>query len=249
MASALSKAFSVIWLLRRSPEPLTLSEIARSVSIAQSTAHSILKELLEQGAIVQDDNRRYSMGPAMFYLGAAYVKQVPVYSRIWDSLVDVADDVRLTAVLAVPWREHQLILDVHQNRQPGVDVAFGGRVPLDAGAWGKAYYAWSTDRPTSLTQYTPRTEVVMEAYERQLEEARARGYATDLEEFLPGAGAVAGAVTNGKQTVEAIVALVGGVAVTTEANLVEAGQRLAGLVANVSYALGDDRRLKVIGQE
>jgi DNA-binding IclR family transcriptional regulator len=249
VASAVSKAFRVIWLLRRSPEPLNLSEIARSVSIAQSTAHSVLKELLEQGAIAQDDNRRYSIGPAMFYLGAAYVKQVPVYSRIWDSLVALADDVRLTAVLVIPWRDHHLILDVHQNPQPGVDVAFGGRVPLDAGAWGKAYYAWSSERPKSLTQYTPKTEVSLEAYERELDEARTRGYATDLGEFLVGAGAVASAVTNGKQEVEAIVALVGGAGVTAEATLTDAGQRLSGLVANVSYTLGDDRRVKVIGQD
>jgi DNA-binding IclR family transcriptional regulator len=74
----------------------------------------------------------------MFYLGAAYVK-VPVHSRIWDGLVVPADDVRLTAVLAVPWREHHLILDVHENPHPGVDVAIGGRVPIEAGAWGKAY--------------------------------------------------------------------------------------------------------------
>jgi DNA-binding IclR family transcriptional regulator len=249
VASAVSKAFRVIWLLRRSPEPLNLSEIARSVSIAQSTAHSVLKELLAQGAVAQDENRRYTVGPAMFYLGAAYVKQVSVYSRIWDSLVSVADDVRLTAVIAIPWREHHLILDVHQNPQPGVDVAFGGRVPLDAGAWGKAYYAWSAERPTSLTRYTPKTEVSLDAYEHQLEEARIRGYATDLGEFLAATCSVASAVTNGKQAVEAIAALVGGAGVTDEASLVDAGQRLAGLVANISYTLGDDRRVKVIGQD
>jgi IclR family transcriptional regulator, acetate operon repressor len=249
VASAVSKAFRVMWLLRRSPEPLNLSEIARSVSIAQSTAHSVLKELLSQGALVQDDNRRYSVGPAMFYLGAAYVKQVPVHSRIWDSLVVLADDVRLTAVLAVPWRDYHLILDVHQNPQPGVDVAFGGRVPIDAGAWGKAYYAWSDEKPPTLSQYTPKTIVELDEYERQREEARARGYATDLGEFLVGAGAVASAVTNGKPGVEAIVALVGGAGSTPEASLSDAGQRLAGLAANVSYALGDGRRVKVIGQD
>ena len=249
MASAVSKAFAVMWLLRRSPEPLNLSEIARSVSIAQSTAHSVLKELLAQGALVQDDNRRYSVGPAMFYLGAAYVKQVPVHSRIWDSLVGLADDVRFTAVLAVPWRDHHLILNVHQNPQPGVDVAFGGRVPIDAGAWGKAYYAWSDERPGALTQYTPNTIVDQEAYEGQLAAARARGYATDLGEFLVGARADASAVTNNKQGVEAIIALVGGAGSTSEVSLSDAGQRLAGLAANVSYALGDGRRVKVIGQD
>jgi IclR family acetate operon transcriptional repressor len=249
MASAVSKAFRVMWLLRRSPEPLNLTEIARSVSIAQSTAHSILKELVAQGALVQDESRRYSLGPAMFYLGAAYVKQVPVHARIWDTLVVLADDVRLAAVVAVPWRDHHFILDVHQNPQPGVDVAFGGRVPLDAGAWGKAYYAWSVERPTALTRYTPHTTVELDAYEHQLEDARIRGYATDHEEFLVGAGAVASAVTNSKQAVEAIVALVGGVGSTSEVTFDDAGQRLAGLAANVSYALGDVRRVKVIGYE
>jgi IclR family acetate operon transcriptional repressor len=243
-----SKAFRVLWLLRRSPEPLNLTELARSVSIAQSTAHSVLKELLAQGAVVQDNNRRYSVGPAMFYLGAAYVKQVPVHARVWDALVVLADDVRLTAVLAAPWEENHLILDVHQNPQPGVDVAFGGRVPLDAGAWGKAYYAWANERPTELTKYTPRTVTSLDEYSRQLDEARTRGYATDNGEFLTGAGAVASAVTNAEQGVEGIVALVGGGAVM-ENRYGDIGQRLAALAAQASHALGDSRRVSVIGQE
>lgn len=249
MASAVSKAFRVLWLLRRSPEPLNLSEIARSLSIAQSTAHSVLKELVAQGALVQDDSRRYGIGPAMFYLGASYVKHVPVHARIWDSLVVLADDVRLTAVVAVPWEDYHLILNVHQNPQPGVDVAFGGRVPLDAGAWGKAYAAWSNGNPASLTKYTPATILDVEAYKRELEEARARGYAMDVGEFLPGAGAVASAVTDSKQSVEAIVALVGGAGLNSGVAFNEAGQRLAGLAASVSYGLGDTRRVTVIGRD
>jgi DNA-binding IclR family transcriptional regulator len=185
----------------------------------------------------------------MFYLGTAYVKQVPVHSRIWDGLVVLADDVRLTAVLAVPWRDHHLILDVHENPQPGVDVAIGGRVPLDAGAWGKAYYSWAADRPGPLTRYTSRSVIAPQAYEQQLAEAQSHGYATDIGEFLSGAGAVASAVTNGRQAVEAIAALVGGGGSTSRASLNEAGQRLAGLAANVSYALGDGRRVKVIGED
>lgn len=248
MASAVGKAFNIMWVLRRSPEPLSLTDIARAVDIAPSTAYSILSQLSAQGAVLQDSVRRYTLGPAVFYLGAAYVKHVPIYSRVWDGLTQLADAVGLTAVVAVPWGDHHLILDVHQNSRLDITVAFGGRVPLDAGAWGKAYFAWSGRQPETLTGYTPKTPTDNDEYARQLEEALARGYAIDVEEFHLGAGAVASAVTS-QQGIEGVVALVGGVGITSVEEFNDAGRRLASLSASMSYALGDSRRIKIIGYD
>lgn len=248
MASAVSKAFKIMWLLRRSPAPLSLTEVARAVGVAPSTAHSILNGLSSEGAVVSNEERRYSLGPATFYLGASYARSVPVHSRTWSDLIRLADDVDLTAVALVVWADHYLILDVHQNDHPGLEVAFGGRVPLDAGAWGKAYYAWRCEAPESLTKYTANTIVEAEAYEHDLEIARERGYATDHEEFLIGAGAVASVVTSDKG-LEGVLALVGAVGTVDESQFQEAGQRLAGLATNISYALGDARRVTIVGRD
>jgi DNA-binding IclR family transcriptional regulator len=249
MPGAVNKAFSIIRLLRRSPSPLTLTEIARSVKIAPSTAHSVVSELLAQGVLIADGDRRYRLGPSLFYYGAAFARSASIYRSTWRDLLELSREVSLTAVVAVPWQNHHLILNVHPSGSPGMEVAFGGRVPIDAGAWGKAYFAWSNEElPTELTPHTPKTITDPKRYAEEVEKARAHGYAVDGEEFMPGAGAVAAAVTSdaGLEGIAALVGLLSEIADVGEANV---GRRLASVASRASYTLGDHSRVRVVGEE
>jgi DNA-binding IclR family transcriptional regulator len=249
LAGAVNKAFSVIRLLRRTQGSLTLAEIARSVKIAPSTAHSILSELSAQGAVLQDGSRRYLLGPASFYLGAAYVRGVPIYRGIWSALVELAHEQGLTGIIAVPWEHHHLILDVHNGGGGSVQVAFGGRVPIDAGAMGKAYFAWSGAKlNSSLVAHTAKSITSPKQYLDEIEQAKENGYATDLEEFVLGAGAVASAVTS-EHGFEGIAALVGTPADLNRIGIADVGRKLASVAARCSYTLGDRGRIKVLGIE
>lgn len=246
MPGAVHKAFSVIRLLRRSQTPLSLSEIARSVKVAPSTAHSIMRELLAQGAVTQDSARQYRLGPATFYLGAAYVRSVPIYRGVWNELVELSREIRLTAVIAVPYENHHMVLNVH-HETPGIEVAFGGRVPIDAGSWGKAYFAWSgEDVPDKLAPRTPKSLTDRKDYVAEVELARQRGYATGEEEFVLGAGGVASAVTS-EHGFEGVAALIGTARNVADVGPEEAGRRLANVAARASYALGDHSRLRLVG--
>lgn len=249
MAGAVNKAFSVIRLLRRSQTSPSLTDIARSVKIAPSTAHSILNELQAQGAVLQDSGRRYRLGPAIFYLGAGYVRSVPIYRAAWSELAELSREIGLTAVIAVPWERHHLILNVHHDGAPGVEVAFGARVPIDAGAWGKAYFAWSGENvPAKLASHTPKSLTDRKLYVAEVEQTRERGYAVDEEEFVLGASAVASAVTS-EHGFEGVAALIGTAGNMTEVGAQEAGRRLANVASRASYALGDRSRVRFVGVE
>src|SRR5690348_1099982 len=127
MAGAVDKAFRIIRLLRRSPVALSVAEIARDMRVAPSTAHAVLAELVGQGVVLQDHARRYRLGPALFYFGSAYARNAAIYRGVWNELVELARDIGLTAVIAVPWEDHHLILNVHRDGPPGIEVAVGGR--------------------------------------------------------------------------------------------------------------------------
>lgn len=248
MASALAKAFSVIRLLRRSNGPLALTYVAQSLKIAPSTAHSILTDLINQGAVIQDGDRRYRLGPSMFYIGAAYARAVPIYRAVWNPLVELATELCLTAVVAVPWEDHHLMLAVHQSGATDVDVAFGGRVPLDAGSFGKAYFVWSGNKPNDiLSQYTSKSISDPKQYSAELARTRERGYATDDEEFTVGVGAVTSGVTSEKGF-EGIASLIGQKGRVAEIGFDAAGQRLSALTSRASFALGDPGRMKMVGE-
>ncbi len=248
MPSAVTKAFNVLRLMRRSPSAVSVSEVARSVHVAASTAHAILSELQAQGAVTQDADKRYRLGPATYYLGAAFARSAPISRGIWNELTEVARELSVTAAIAVPWENHHLILNVHQHGDGELEVAFGGRVPIDAGSWGKAYFAWSHTDSGAPTRFTSRSVTDPAEYRAQVERAREHGYATDSEEFTMGVGAVAAGVT-GERGFEGIASLLTHISHMDELGFDVVGRRLAGLAARASFALGDLRRMKVVGVE
>jgi DNA-binding IclR family transcriptional regulator len=248
LPSAVTKAFSVLRLLRRSPTAVSVSEVARSVRIAPSTAHAILSELQAQGAVTQDGDKRYRLGPATYYLGAAFARSAPISRGIWNELTEVARELSVTAAIAVPWENHHLILNVHQHGDGELEVAFGGRVPIDAGSWGKAYYAWSQVEPGGPTGFTPNSVTDPAEYRSQVDRTRERGYATDNEEFTMGVGAVAAGVTS-ERGFEGVASLMSPISHINELGFDAVGRRLAGVASRASFALGDLRRMKVVGIE
>src|SRR5260370_14232903 len=106
--SAIGKAFSALRVLRRSPGPMMLTTLASDIGIAPSSAHSVLTQLIEQGVVVQDGDKRYQLGPAMFYLGSAYARATPLYRPVWAELVTAANEYGITAAIAVPWEDYHL---------------------------------------------------------------------------------------------------------------------------------------------
>jgi DNA-binding IclR family transcriptional regulator len=247
VASALTKAFTVIRLLRRTNGTLGLTDIARSLKIAPSSAHSTLSELINEGAVIQDSDRRYRLGPATFYFGAGYARTVPIYRTVWSQLVEAARELSLTAVVAIPWEDHHLMLNVHQSGGPGVDVAFGGRVPIDAGSFGKAYFAWSGAKvPEQVVKYTANSITEHKQLAAEVARDRERGYATDNEEFTIGVGAVGSGVTS-ERGFEGIASLIGPIAQVSDLGFERVGRRLAAIAALASLTLGDPGRVKVVG--
>lgn len=242
MPGAVNKAFRIIRLLRRSPVALSVAEIARDMRVAPSTAHAVLVELVDQGVVLQDQGRRYRLGPALFYYGSAYGRNAAIHRGVWNELVELARDIGLTAVIAVPWEDHHLILNVHRDGPPGIEVAVGGRVPLDAGAWGKAYFAWSGATPPR----GPVGPTDEHTYREHLVTTLERGYAVDAGDFVVGAGGVASAITS-EIGYEGVAALVGTVSRLSDLGFEQIGERLAAVASRASYALGDHTRIKLLG--
>lgn len=245
--SSISRAFEIIRVLRRTSNSMTLTSLAEAVGIAPSTAHSILSELLAQGMVDLDGDKRYRLGPALYYVGSAFARGTPVYRSIWMELVDLANEFELTASVAVPWEDHHLILMSHTGGRGGVDVAFGGMVPLQGGSWGKAYYAWSgADIPKAITKFTDQSITDATRYRKEVERARLDGFAIDREEFSPGVGGVAAGVTS-SSGYEGLASLMGSLAQFEDLTFDKLGRRLAGLASRASLSLGDLGRVRAVG--
>ena len=247
--SAIGKAFRAIRVMRRSPGPLTLTALASGIDIAPSSAHSILTQLVEQGVVVQDADKRYQLGPAMFYLGSAYARATPIYRSVWSELVTAANEYGVTAAIAVPWEHHHLVLNAHRGGGSDVAVPFGGRVPIDAASWGKVYYAWSGEAvPEHLPSYTSRSLQTGAELTAELTEVRERGYAVDRGEFSEGVGGVCAAVTS-SAGYEGLASLLAPLPKIEKVGVEVLGQLLATLAGRASRALGDPSRMRFFGRD
>jgi DNA-binding IclR family transcriptional regulator len=246
--SAVGRAFDILRILRRATTPLALTTIAEELGIAPSSAHSVLAQLLRQEAVVLDGDKRYALGPGLFYLGSAYSRGSGIYRVMWTEMIDAANEMAVTAALAVPWENHHLIIATHRALNGGVSVPVGGRVPIDGGSWGKVYYVWSgAEVPKTLHGYTSSTITDRSAYVTALEDVRQAGYARDLGEFAEDVVGVCAPVTSSRGF-EGVATFLAPTSRTEELPVATMGSRLSSLAARASRALGDSVRVPIFGE-
>jgi DNA-binding IclR family transcriptional regulator len=228
---------------------MTLTALADEIGIAPSSAHSILTQLLDQGVVVQDSDKRYQLGPSLFYLGSAFARATPIYRSVWMELVTAANQHAVTAAIAVPWENHHLVLNAHRGGDSDVAVPFGGRVPIDAASWGKVYYQWSgAPVPAKLTRYTPLSILTGEAMAKELVTVGELGYAVDRGEFSEGVGGVCAAVTS-SNGYEGLASFLAPIARIEQISFETLGRHLASMTSRASRALGDPARMRFFGSE
>src|SRR5438045_7882418 len=74
-APMVERAFRLLDLLSVSEEGLTLSDLARALSMSKGSIHGLLKTLENGGAIEQAGDRRYVLGPRIYDLAQVYVQR------------------------------------------------------------------------------------------------------------------------------------------------------------------------------
>ena len=217
--------------------------------MAPSSAHSVLNQLLDQGAVLQDQDKRYQLGPSVFYIGSAYARGTRAYRSVWVELVSAANSLGVTTALAVPWDNHHLVLSSHRAGDFDVAVPFGGRVPIDAASWGKVYFAWAgVALPKELGTYTSKSIADPKTLAKELEAVRNAGYAVDNGEFADGVGGVAGALTS-DSGYEGLASFLAPIERVNELTVDLLGRRISAITARASLALGDPDRMSLFGAE
>jgi DNA-binding IclR family transcriptional regulator len=230
---AVERAAALVATAVRADEPLGFAELVESCDLAKSTASRLLTALERAELLERDGTGLYRAGP-LFWLYAAR------HDR-WDELVRLARptleqlgaDTRETVNLAVAQGDR-----VIQVGQVDSQYMLGTRdwtqidVPPHASALGKVLYAYAAlPVPRGrLEQLTTRTLADGVALERQLGQARRRGWAVTVDELEIGLCGIAVPVRGG--TGEVVASL--GVSGPT--------QRLQGRVDEIGRLLTDRAR-------
>ncbi|MGW7820526.1 IclR family transcriptional regulator [Streptomyces puniciscabiei] len=196
---SVDRAVSVLEILAQRGEA-GVSEVAAEIDVHKSTAFRLLGALEARGLVEQAAERgKYRLGFEIVRLAGAVTGRLDLTQQGREVCERLSEEIGETVNIAV-LREHYAV-NLHQVRGPGAVGTHnwvGQLTPVHATSSGKILLAHlpAAQRAqvlatSGLHRLTPHTLTSRTELEKNLTEARERGYAVTLEELEPGLHAMA----------------------------------------------------------
>jgi len=179
---------------------LSISELSTKCDLPLSTLHRILKAMIAQGMIEQDEQtKHYRLGTIWMELGLQVYDTMDYISKIRPELERLARDVEESVYLSKPAGLDTIIIERIDSAANPIRIydQLGIRIPMHIGAANKALLASIPTEQAKeiINQLVPVEE--MADLQAQLEQIRLQGYAISHGERTAGTSSVAVAVFNG----------------------------------------------------
>lgn len=226
--SALSKGFRILVAVTETGTGLTFSEIVDATAVPKSSAHRLLRELVELAALTYDDDtRRYRGGLLLAGMGASVTQNYDVRRIARPHLESLQGKTGAVATLGVRDGDNGIYIDKIEPADFVIRLhsAIGKSFPLHCTAMGKVLLAFSdSDTVARVTRrklraYTENTITDGKALREELDAVVANGYAVDREEITRGLVCVAAPIYSINGTVDAALSCTSSSFDTTPAHL------------------------------
>ena len=196
--TSVDKALDLLFHLHAAGTPQGISQIARDLGVPKASVHRLLQTLTRRGLTEQGVDGRYRPGGALIALGLGALEREPVVELARPVLRAKAAAIGETVFLTALRAGQMVVLDKAEGSgflraAPQV----GAIVPLHATAVGKlalAFGAVAEPRPGAPAAFTAATRIAESALAAELELCRARGFATNQDEWVDGLSVVAAPV-------------------------------------------------------
>ena len=191
--------------------PREASELAAAVGVPAPDVEPILAALERHGLVQRDGAGRVRPGSGALRFARSGVGRADLVEHAGPSMRRLADESGETVNLMVPTAGGTEAIAQEDGRHLlGATSWIGRDVPDHASAAGKVFLAHGVSevRPR-LERLTPRTLVDPAALEEDLAAVRERGYATLVDELVPGRSVVAAPVLDAGGDVVAALAVSG----------------------------------------
>jgi DNA-binding IclR family transcriptional regulator len=202
---AAKRALELIEHVAASPEPVSLSELARQVDLPKSSAHALARTLADEGYLLRDGRGAYTLGPRLLSLLGRLPQRFELPRVARPIMQQLVDDLGETAILGV--RQGTQVIYIEQIEAPQMIryvAPLGEGRPLHCTSIGKTILASLPPaeadallRDTKLQRFTGHTLVSAKALKAELGRIREQGYALNQEESMEGIAAIAVSVREG----------------------------------------------------
>lgn len=196
-ATVTSRVLAIIGAFDERHRVLTLSELARRSGLPMATAHRLAAELVSGDALARRPDGRFVVGRLLWEAGL----RAPITGRLKQVAEPFLHDVYAATLATVHLAVRDGAQVLYVERMAGrasvpIVSTVGSRLPLHCTGVGKVLLAHAPDdvaaeSMSSLVRITPHTITSPEVLARQLDDIRARGFATTSEEMSLGACSLA----------------------------------------------------------
>ncbi|WP_346796730.1 IclR family transcriptional regulator C-terminal domain-containing protein [Halomonas sp. Bachu 37] len=246
-SQSLVRGLKLLEYLAASPGGMALSELAETAELAPSTTHRLLQALQSQGFVTQDGELGlWRIDVKTFRIGNSFLEARDFIATGRPFLRRLTAETGETANLGIRDGDTAVFLAQHESPQMmRMITRLGSRAPLHASGVGKALLAWMPDderarllKGRELTRVTRNTLNDSDELLDDLAHIRDQGFACDREEHAIGLHCVAACVHDELGVPLAAISVSGPVARIPEARLLELGELVRDVAAEITTQLG-----------
>lgn len=193
-----TRILSVLEAFSNERPNLTLSQISRLTGLPKGTAHRIVSQLVNWGALERDERRHYVIGLKMFEIGTLAPRAYRHRARILPFLEEAAATTGADVMLAVLDRDEAVLVEhVAGRRAVTLAAGLGERLPLHASGVGHVMMAFGPSELLNLvcsrplTAFTAQTITESSALRSAVARVRETGFALLPNAMIPGTVSVA----------------------------------------------------------
>lgn len=244
--SSVTTAIHLMKCFSAGERELGISELAKRLGVAKSTAHRLATALLDEGLLEQNpENGRYRLGLGLFALGTLVRARLDVASEAKRLLQGLRNDAGENARLAILDRGGVVYIhDFESNDAVRLRSISGQQRPAHCTAEGlcllsglrgpalEDYLAQPLERRTANTVGLPETLV------ERIRRVRRLGYATEDEECEEGTRAIAAPVFQADSRVTAAIGLAGPRLRLKKRDFPQLAEKVMSVAADLSRRLG-----------
>lgn len=242
----LGRAFDILETLSEINSPMTLSEITEATGLSKSTAHRILRAMLDRSFVAKTDKGTYTIGFKIIEIASTHINNLELLTEAKPFLSKLTRELDLTAHLGILDGADVVYLeklDGHPNSQ--VYTQIGHSSPGFCSSIGKCLMACMSREELDevldscdFRKYTRKTITDRREFVRHLRQVRLQGWAIDDEEYEEGHRCVGATVYDYRGLPVAAISASGSAGILTDDKLEETVEKVRTCAAQLSRQIG-----------
>ncbi len=195
---AIDKCFQILELFEKKREALGITEISNKLTLHKSTVFNIVYTLSDLG-ILENIENKFRFGTRLYVLGKSAELGSDLIRNIHPYLKDISKKTNLSAFLGIRSGLKAVIIDKSDSSYDlKISAEIGARIPLIAGAHGKAFLSLLTIKEINdilsdqkSKKYIRRSGKNIKEYLDCILKVKEEGFVYEDEEYLEGVRAMA----------------------------------------------------------